>query len=194
MNRFDASRCCSALAPASRWRAARASIRPASSRWTFSTPRRSCRAIDGRCSRKALRACRRACRRSWSRATKLRPSKRKSSKPAQQAAPAEAKPKPKPKPKVVAKPKEEATAAANPRPEAQSQTQWPDPPPTQQRQPAGGGWPGSTRPSGGIAWPRSARAAIDWLFELHGRHCRPAKCRQVDAVQPPRRQAPRIGR
>jgi outer membrane biosynthesis protein TonB len=72
---------------------------------------------------------------------------------AQQAAPAEAKPKPKPKPKVVAKPKEEATAAANPRPEAQSQTQWPDPPPTQQRQPAGGGWPGSTQPSGGIAWP-----------------------------------------
>ena len=60
---------------------------------------------------------------------------------AQQAAPAEA------------KPKEEATAAANPRPEAQSQTQWPDPPPTQQRQPAGGGWPGSTQPSGGIAWP-----------------------------------------
>jgi outer membrane biosynthesis protein TonB len=73
----------------------------------------------------------------------------------QQAEPAETKPKPKPqpKPKVVAKPKEEATASADAtRPQAQSQTQWPDPPPTRQ-QPAGGGWPGSAQPSGGVAWP-----------------------------------------
>jgi outer membrane biosynthesis protein TonB len=88
--------------------------------------------------------------------------------PTAQAAPAEpkaeSKPKPKPKPKVVDKPKEESPPTAiTVRPaqtqptqtqpaQAQSQVQWPDPPPVQQ-QPAAGAWPGSARPSGGVAWP-----------------------------------------
>ena len=88
--------------------------------------------------------------------------------PTAQAAPAEpkaeGKPKPKPKPKVVDKPKEESpptaitvrpaqTQPAQAQPaQAQSQVQWPDPPPVQQ-QPAAGAWPGSARPSGGVAWP-----------------------------------------
>ena len=88
--------------------------------------------------------------------------------PTAQAAPAEpkaeSKPKSKPKPKVVDKPKEESPPTAiTVRPaqtqptqtqpaQAQSQVQWPDPPPVQQ-QPAAGAWPGSARPSGGVAWP-----------------------------------------
>jgi len=83
--------------------------------------------------------------------------------PPPQAAAAPAEPKPKPKPKVVAKPKDESKPTsitvrptqARPQGQAQSQgqTQWPDPPATQQ-QPAGGGWPASTQPSGGgVAWP-----------------------------------------
>src|SRR5262245_43751522 len=102
---------------------------------------------------------------------------------AEPEAKAESKPKPKPKPKVVAKPKDESgptaitirasqeqpqaqsqaegqsqpqapsRSEAQPQPQAQSQSQpqWPDPPPMQR--PAASAWPGSTQPSGGVAWP-----------------------------------------
>src|SRR5499427_9707115 len=106
-------------------------------------------------------------------------SKAQESQPTAQAQPAEptpeakaeAKPKPKPKPKVVAKPKDESgptaitirpsqeqsqaqsqsEAQSQPQAQSQSQPQWPDPPPMQR--PAGSAWPGSTQPSGGVAWP-----------------------------------------
>src|SRR6516225_257350 len=87
-------------------------------------------------------------------------SKLQESQPTAQAEPeakaeskAESKPKPKPKPKVVAKPKDESgPTAITIRPsQEQSQPQWPDPPPMQR--PAASAWPGSTQPSGGVAWP-----------------------------------------
>src|SRR5262245_38160560 len=93
-------------------------------------------------------------------------SKLQESQPTAQAEPeakaeskAETKPKPKPKPKVVAKPKDESgPTAITIRPsqeqsqaQSQSQPQWPDPPPMQR--PAASAWPGSTQPSGGVAWP-----------------------------------------
>jgi len=102
-------------------------------------------------------------------------SKPQESQPTAQAEPAEprpeakaeAKPKPKPKPKVVAKPKDESGPTAitirpsqeqsqsevqsQPQAQSQSQPQWPDPPPMQR--PAASAWPGSTQPSGGVAWP-----------------------------------------
>ena len=63
------------------------------------------------------------------------------------------KPKPKPKPKVAAKPAEQTTASAAPAPQPASQSsQWPDQSQTQQA-PAAAAWPGSARPSGGVAWP-----------------------------------------
>ena len=69
------------------------------------------------------------------------------------AEPTELKPKPKPKPKVVAKPAEQTTASAAPAPQPASQSsQWPDQSQTQQA-PAAAAWPGSARPSGGVAWP-----------------------------------------
>src|SRR5262245_55776973 len=81
--------------------------------------------------------------------------------PAEPEAKAEAKPKAKPKPKVVAKPKDESgPTAITIRPsqeqsqsqaQSQPQAQWPDPPPMQR--PAAGAWPGSSQPSGGVAWP-----------------------------------------
>src|SRR6516162_5594581 len=89
-------------------------------------------------------------------------SKLQESQPTAQAEPeakaeskAESKPKPKPKPKVVAKPKDESgPTAITIRPsqeQSQSQPQSPDPPPMQR--PAASAWPGSTQPSGGVAWP-----------------------------------------
>src|SRR6516225_4222403 len=93
-------------------------------------------------------------------------SKLQESQPTAQAEPeakaeskAESKPKPKPKPKVVAKPKDESgPTAITIRPpqeqsqaQSQSEPQWPDPPPMQR--PAASAWPGSTQPSGGVAWP-----------------------------------------
>jgi len=105
-------------------------------------------------------------------------SKLQESQPTAQAEPeakaeskAESKPKPKPKPKVVAKPKDESgptaitirpsqeqsqaqsqsEAQSQPQAQSQSQPQWPDPPPMQR--PAASAWPGSTQPSGGVAWP-----------------------------------------
>jgi hypothetical protein len=63
------------------------------------------------------------------------------------------KPKPKPKPKVAAKPAEQTTASAAPAPQPAPQSQqWPDQSQTQQA-PAAAAWPGSARPSGGVAWP-----------------------------------------
>ena len=69
------------------------------------------------------------------------------------AEPTELKPKPKPKPKVAAKPAEQTTASAAPAPQPAPQSQqWPDQPQAQQA-PAAAAWPGSARPSGGVAWP-----------------------------------------
>ena len=63
------------------------------------------------------------------------------------------KPKPKPKPKVAAKPAEQTTVSAAPAPQPAPQSQqWPDQPQAQQA-PAAAAWPGSARPSGGVAWP-----------------------------------------
>ena len=63
------------------------------------------------------------------------------------------KPKPKPKPKVAAKPAGQTTASAAPAPQPAPQSQqWPDQSQTQQA-PAAAAWPGSARPSGGVAWP-----------------------------------------
>jgi hypothetical protein len=70
------------------------------------------------------------------------------------AEPTELKPKPKPKPKVAAKPAGQTTASAAPAPQPASQSpQWPDQSQTQQQAPAAAAWPGSARPSGGVAWP-----------------------------------------
>jgi hypothetical protein len=81
------------------------------------------------------------------------------------AEPSEAKPKPKPrvKPRTLAKPAERPTQTAGAAPEqaaqaapaAQSQSPGSPPasPPAQQSAPAAGGWPGSPRASGGVAWP-----------------------------------------
>jgi hypothetical protein len=70
------------------------------------------------------------------------------------AEPTELKPKPKPKPKVAAKPAGQTTASAAPEPQPAPQSpQWPDQSQTQQQAPAAAAWPGSARPSGGVAWP-----------------------------------------
>jgi hypothetical protein len=60
------------------------------------------------------------------------------------------KPKPKPKPKVAANPAGQTTASAAPAPQPAPQS--PDQSQTQQA-PAAAAWPGSARPSGGVAWP-----------------------------------------
>jgi hypothetical protein len=93
-------------------------------------------------------------------ASKEAPNKETSSKDASKetskqaaAEPTELKPKPKPKPKVAAKPAEQTTASAAPAPQPAPQSQqWPDQSQTQQA-PAAAAWPGSARPSGGVAWP-----------------------------------------
>src|SRR6516162_9307767 len=45
----------------------------------------------------------------------------------------------------------QSEAQSQPQAQSQSQPQWPDPPPMQR--PAASAWPGSTQPSGGVAWP-----------------------------------------
>jgi len=74
--------------------------------------------------------------------------------PKQAATEPEPKAKPKPKPKVVAKPAEQSTASAVTAPPTQGASQppqWPDQSQTQQAPAAA--FPGSARPSGGVAWP-----------------------------------------